>query len=98
MAALLPAAEAAGPPEAAVRLGLRILALDPLQEAAHRALMRLHARHGRRGAALARYQVLRDTLARELETAPEEETQRLYRELRDRRGAAPGDRVAAEEP
>src|SRR4051794_17055192 len=38
MAALLPAAEAAGPPEAAVRLGLRILALDPLQEAAHRAL------------------------------------------------------------
>src|SRR4051794_27511736 len=90
MAALLPELEAAGPPEAGVRLGLRILALDPLQEAAHRALMRLHARQGRRGAALARYQGLREALARELGAAPEEETQRLYRELRDRRGAPDG--------
>src|SRR4051794_25865063 len=97
MAALLPELEAAGPPEAGVRLGLRILALDPLQEAAHRALMRLHARQGRRGAALARYQVLREALARELGTAPEEATQRLYRELRDRRGAAPDDRAGADE-
>ena len=86
MAALLPETEEAGPPEAGIGLALRILALDPLQEAAHRALMRLYARQGRRGAALTQYQTLRATLARELGVAPEEETQRLYKELRDQRG------------
>ena len=70
MAALLPDVVAADPPEAGVRLALRILALDPLQEVAHRALMRLHARQGRRGAALARYQMLREALARELGCLP----------------------------
>jgi len=109
MAALLPEVVATGPAEAGVRLALRVLALDPLQEAAHRALMRLQARQeaahralmrlqarqGRRGAAPARYQALREALARELGVAPEEETQRLHRELRDRRGGAPDDRASS---
>ena len=98
MAALLPDVVAADPPEAGVRLALRILALDPLQEVAHRALMRLHARQGRRGAALARYQMLREALARELGVPPEEETQQLYRELRDRRGTAEDRAAVPEEP
>src|SRR3954451_2604788 len=98
MAALLPDIVAADPPEAGVRLALRILALDPLQEVAHRALMRLHARQGRRGAALARYQMLREALARELGVPPEEETQQLYKELRDRRGAAEDRAAVPEEP
>src|SRR4051794_5331367 len=98
MMALLPETVAADPPEAGVRLALRILALDPLQEAAHRALMRLYARQGRRGAALARYQTLRETLARELGVTPEEETQHLHRELRDRRGGARDDRAAGQAP
>src|SRR3954471_24678678 len=98
MAALLPDVVVADPPEAGVRLALRILALDPLQEVAHRALMRLHARQGRRGAALARYQMLREALARELGVPPEEETQQLYRELRDRRGAAEDRAAVPEEP
>ena len=94
MAALLPESWRRTRPRRACALALRILALDPLQEVAHRALMRLHARQGRRGAALARYQMLREALARELGVPPEEETQQLYRELRDRRGAAE-DRAAA---
>src|SRR6266545_439683 len=40
----------AGHPEA-----VRLIGLDPLQEAVHRALMRLYARQGRRGAGLRQY-------------------------------------------
>src|SRR5580765_3045080 len=35
--------------ERAIQTAVRLLALDPLQEAAHRALMRLYASQGRRG-------------------------------------------------
>jgi DNA-binding SARP family transcriptional activator len=38
--------------ERAIQTAVRLLALDPLQEAVHRSLMRLYARQGRRGAAL----------------------------------------------
>src|SRR5207249_1608475 len=41
----------AGLVEPAVRTAGRLLALDPYQEAVHRALMRLYVRQGRRGAA-----------------------------------------------
>src|SRR5215813_1223306 len=47
---------------AAVATALRLLALDPLQEAVHRALMRLYVRDGRRDAALRQYQSCVDTL------------------------------------
>jgi hypothetical protein len=60
---------------------VRLLALDPLQEAVHRALMRLYARQGRRGAALRQYQVCVAALRRELGTEPEGETKALYRDL-----------------
>jgi DNA-binding SARP family transcriptional activator len=67
--------------ERAIQTAVRLLALDPLQEAAHRALMRLYQRQGRRGAALKQYQVCVGVLQRELGTEPEAETKRLYQEL-----------------
>jgi TolB-like protein/DNA-binding SARP family transcriptional activator len=86
MTRLLDLVLAEGANEAGIGLALRILALDPLQESAHRALMRLYARQGRRGAALTQYQACREILERELGVAPEPETQRLHKELREQRG------------
>ncbi|HYD68620.1 BTAD domain-containing putative transcriptional regulator [Azospirillum sp.] len=76
---------AAGATEAGVRTALRLLALDPLQEAAHRALMRLYARQGRHTVALKQYQICRALLEQELGVPPEPETERLYRAIRERR-------------
>ena len=59
----------------------RAILADPLNEEAHRALMRAYASSGRRTQALAQYEVLRQTLERELAADPEEETRALYREL-----------------
>ena len=67
--------------ERAIQTAVRLLALDPLQEAVHRTLMRLYARQGRRGAALKQYQVCVGVLQRELGTEPEAETKQLYQEL-----------------
>ena len=67
--------------ERAIQTAVRLLGLDPLQEAAHRTLMRLYARQGRRGAALKQYQVCVGVLQRELGTEPEAETRELYQEL-----------------
>src|SRR5499426_2632248 len=66
---------------AAIATALRLLALDPLQEAVHRALMRLYVRDGRRDAALRQYQSCVDTLRRELSVEPEAETRQLYQEV-----------------
>lgn len=65
----------------AIQIALRLLAVDPLREAAHRTLMRLFISQGRRAAALRQYQICARALARELEAEPEAETRRLYREL-----------------
>lgn len=74
-------------PERAIHTTLRILALDPLQETAHRALMRLYLQEGRRAAALRQYQECVQALERELGVGPEEETCRLYREALQASGA-----------
>ena len=58
-------------PEAGVIAALRVLTLDPLQERAHRALMRLYVRQGRRSAALKQFHALSELLVRELNTEPE---------------------------
>src|SRR5262245_21087122 len=70
-----------GATEPAIRIALRALALDPLQEVVHRALMRLYARQGRRARARRQYQLCVDVLARELRTAPEAETTKLYQQI-----------------
>jgi DNA-binding SARP family transcriptional activator len=67
--------------ERAIRTAVRLLALDPLQEAVHRSLMRLYVRQGRRGAALKQYQACVAALRRELGAEPEEETRQLYQEM-----------------
>ena len=71
----------AGALDAAVQVAHRLLALDPLQEAAHRTLIDLYQRLGRRSDALRQYQACLDVLARELGTEPGPETRRLYLQL-----------------
>ena len=67
--------------EQAVQTGLRLLALDPLQEPVHRAVMRLYARLGCRAAALRQYRLCVEALRRDLDTLPEAETTKLYQEI-----------------
>ncbi|HET6317637.1 MAG TPA: AAA family ATPase, partial [Chloroflexota bacterium] len=81
LAKLLAQQSKGGGTEGAIQTAVRLLGLDPLQEAAHRTLMRLYAQQGRRGAALKQYQVCVGALKRELGTEPEAETRQLYREL-----------------
>jgi DNA-binding SARP family transcriptional activator len=71
--------------EQSIQTALRLLALDPIQEATHRALMRLYARHGRQAAALHQYQLCIDVLQRELGVEPEDATRRLYQSILDTR-------------
>src|SRR6267378_3774695 len=81
LAKLLAQQRKAGAPEAAVQTALKLLTLDPLQEAVHRALMRLYADLGRRGTALRQYQQCVNVLGRELGIEPEPETKALYRDI-----------------
>ena len=71
----------AGRVEDAIQTGVRLLGLDPVQESAHRDLMRLYVQQGRRGAALRQYQACVAAVRRELGAAPEAETRALYLEL-----------------
>jgi DNA-binding SARP family transcriptional activator len=70
-----------GDTEAAVQSALRLLALDPLQEPVHRALMRLYMQLGRRASALRQYQLCVGVLQRELRLEPEATTRYLYQEI-----------------
>ena len=64
-----------------VAAGLQLVSLDPLQEEAHRALMRAYVGLGRRAAALRQYQICLDVLQRELQAEPEPDTKALYLDL-----------------
>jgi DNA-binding SARP family transcriptional activator len=79
----------AGALEPATQTALRLLALDPWQEAVHRALMRLYAEQGRRGMALKQYQLCVSALQRDLGTEPEAETKQLYQAILRGPGAEP---------
>jgi DNA-binding SARP family transcriptional activator/TolB-like protein/Tfp pilus assembly protein PilF len=67
--------------EAALRLGRRLLAEDPLLEPVYRATMRLSRTRGDRVAALKVYATCRDTLRNELGVEPDHETEQLYRDI-----------------
>lgn len=82
LSALAAACEAAGDTEAALAHVLAQLADEPLQEQLHRDAMRLHARAGRREAALAQYERCRVLLAGELGLAPMADTETLAATLR----------------
>jgi TolB-like protein len=77
---------AAGEAESVFATARRLLGLDPLQEPAHRALMRLHADKGERVLALQQYQACRELLRDELGVAPDGETERLHEEIRRKDG------------
>ena len=63
----------------------RLLSIDPLREAAHRALMQNYVKRGEAALALKQYQLCRDALQSELGVRPEVETQRLYQSIKERR-------------
>ncbi|MBI5667391.1 MAG: tetratricopeptide repeat protein [Chloroflexi bacterium] len=79
----------AGQPEAAIQQARRWLALDSLNENAHRELMQLYYQAGQRAAALRQYQECVDILKRELKAAPEAETVELYRAIQEGRSLPP---------
>lgn len=70
-----------GAVDAAILLALRLLAIDSLDEDAHRTLMRLYMYQDRIGAALEQYGHCRRLLADELGVDPAPETDRLRAEL-----------------
>ena len=65
----------------------RAAAFDPLRETAHRTLMRLFDASGQSGLALRQYESCRDLLQRELAVRPDAETESLYQEIKQKRGA-----------
>ena len=69
--------------DGAIELARRWLALDPLQEPAHRLLMELYARSGQRSAALRQYRDCVRVLDGELGVSPLEETTALYEAIRE---------------
>jgi DNA-binding SARP family transcriptional activator/class 3 adenylate cyclase/predicted ATPase len=72
---------AAERPDRGIAVATAMLALDPSLEWAHRALMRLYLRTGRREAAFRQYQECTRLLSEELGVAPAEETRRLAAEI-----------------
>ena len=91
--------QAADTPEIACETAMRCLKVEATWETAHRWLMRLHAKQGRRSAALRQYQQCVATLRSELEAQPARETQLLYQEiLRDSRKPVGAPAAAPAEP
>lgn len=74
--------------DAAIQAARRLTSVEPLNEAAHRALMELYARRNLYTEALRQYRLCRDALRRDLDVAPEPATEALYRELMRKRRAA----------
>lgn len=67
----------------------RWLAIDPLHEPAHRALMTLYSADGQHSAALRQYDTLTRLLREELDVTPEPETTALHEAIRHRRASLP---------
>ena len=69
-------------PEDAAGTARRLLAIDPLQEAAYRALMEYYAGKNQLSLAVKQYQVCREVLRRELQMEPDAETEELLLRIR----------------
>jgi adenylate cyclase len=65
-----------------IRVANRLIEIDPIQEHAHRSLMRLYARQGERALALRQYEVCQEILKHEVDSEPDEETSQLWEEIR----------------
>jgi DNA-binding SARP family transcriptional activator len=66
-------------------IATRLLAIDPLRESVHRALMELYSAQGRHTSALQQYQRLSERLWKELRVEPDAESKALWRQIRDQR-------------
>lgn len=75
-----------------------LVRLDPLDEEAHRALIRLYAESGNRQRAQRQYERCREALQRELGVEPSEETEAIYRSVLEGRPSAPSRRDSVMEP
>lgn len=73
---------ATGNAEQAITTARRQLALDPLDENAHRTLMQLYAQFGQQAAALRQYEQCRQILVDELGIGPAAETMELVERIR----------------
>ncbi len=73
--------DAQGETERAAERLRQLLADDPVNEAAHRALIRLYAESGSRHRALRQYQQCREALRRELGVEPSPETDAVYQAI-----------------
>lgn len=73
----------------AIRYGRELLALDPLMEHIHRALMRCHFHNGNRPLAMRQYALCEQLLREELDVEPMDETRRIQETIL----AVPGRRV-----
>lgn len=69
------------------RLAERLLASDPAAEAAHRALIRIHAHRGHENLALRQFELCRAALRKQLGVEPEAQTNSLAAALQLREGA-----------
>jgi LuxR family maltose regulon positive regulatory protein len=81
--------------EAAINSARRWVSLDPLNEPANRALMDAYARAGQRNAAVRHFEELQSRLYEQQEQVPEDETRRLYEQIRGL-PSAPAEGAAAE--
>lgn len=75
--------------ETAIQYAHHWLKLDPLNEAAHRLLIRLFASNNQRNAALQQYERCVEILAQELDIEPEEQTKALWESIRQGDGYTP---------
>ncbi|MGH6928001.1 MAG: BTAD domain-containing putative transcriptional regulator, partial [Dongiaceae bacterium] len=85
LASLMVQALAVGERERAAEAARRLLASDPLSEAAYRTLMQVHVEDGQTAQALKLYDGLWDRLHRELGVRPEPATVALHEQIRRRR-------------
>ncbi len=70
----------------AIEAARRAVALEPLREESHCALMRLYLLQGNRVAALRQFETLAEELHREIRSRPTEAAFRLYRQAMEERG------------
>jgi DNA-binding SARP family transcriptional activator len=73
-----------GDAAACIALCLKMLAVDPCREEAHRRLMRCYYRQGQIHLALRQYHLCVETLERELDVAPMPATTALYHQIQER--------------
>lgn len=73
--------ETQGSHPSAIDVFRKIVAREPLHEAAHVGLMRIYALNGQRHQALRQYQHLSEALRRELDIEPDASSQRLFEDI-----------------